>query len=309
VLFLINFWDTIDDEGQRAVLLQRARGALASFPTPFSDPTATAGLPHVRTISALEAARAQRRHKPAPEDSGIPALRARLRELLGPGSRALLLRARVGRALRYCALLRVAVSRAGAAARAEAEGRGTIGGHREEAMTAALRAVDGLGGAVEGAISRPLGRLHDAETPELRALPSPEQERARAAAMRVALGEVSQAAAQALDLVLAQTRAAYLSRGLPPPSPLAATIDAPLPLPPMEEPREPLAAHCERAARGARAELETRIKAARASLSAEIRAAGPAGEPLPGAAERAAALRLLEEDVLRLEGILGGFLT
>ncbi|HVA92335.1 MAG TPA: dynamin family protein [Chloroflexota bacterium] len=317
VLFLINFWDAIDDEGQRSVLLRRARTMLASFPTPFAGPAAVEGLPHVLTISALSAARAQRQRQPAPEDSGIPALRARLRELLGPGSQALLLRARAGRALRYCALLRAAVSRAAAAAQAEVEGRGAQEGNRQqaEAMAVALRVVEGLPGAIEGAITRPLANLSEGRGSDTRLLMGHDDQRAQMAALRVAMGEVTRAAAQALDLVLAQTRAAYLARGLPQPAAFSVTVDEPIAAPLMDTTDESPSGHRERAAERARAELLRRAEAARIALIREIRVHGPtpiaatkSGDGGAAALARVATLKLLEDDILRLEGILGGFL-
>ncbi len=310
VLFLINFWDTIDDEEQRSVLLQRARTILGSFPTPFSGLTTETGLPHVLTISALGAARAQRRRQLAPEDSGIPALRARLRELLGPGSRALLLRARTGRALRYAALLRSTISRAAAEAQANAEGRGAQGDYRPqaEAMAAALRVVEGLPGAIEGAISRPLGRLSDPRASDIDSAIGQGDRRVQVAALRVAMGEVTRAAAQALDLVVAQARAAYPARGVPPPE-FSASVDEPVAL--IERADEPSAAYRERVAEATRAELLGRAEGARIALVREIRAHGPtlveAPKPSDGGAAaraRAAALKLLEEDVLRVEQLL-----
>jgi len=313
VLFLINFWDTIDDERQRSVLLQRARTLLGSFPTPFPGPVTETGLPHVLAISALNAARAQRRRQPAPEDSGIPALRSQLRELLGPGSRALLLRARAGRALRYAALLRATISRAVADAQANAEGRGSQGGYRAqaEAMAAALRIVEGLPGAIEGAISRPLASLSDPRASDPGGALGQGDQRAQIAASRVAMGAVTRAAAQALDLVLAQARAAYPARGLPPPV-FSVSVDAPIAV--IERAGEPAAAYRERMAETARVELLARAETARIILAREIRAHGPAPveapKPSDGAAERvrAGALKLLEEDVLRIEQLLSGLI-
>lgn len=309
VLFLINFWDTIDDEGQRSILLQRARTILGSFPTPFSGPVTETGLPHVLTISALSAARAQRRRQPAPEDSGIPDLRSHLRALLGPGSRALLLRARAGRALRYAALLRATISRAAADAQANAGGRGDQGGRhaRAEAMASALRIVEGLPGAIEGAISRPLASLSDPRASDTGSVIEQGDQRAQIAASRVAMGAVTRAAAQALDLVLAQARAAYPARGLPPPV-FSVSVDAPIAV--VERAAESAAAYGERLAESARAELRARAEVARIALVREIRAHGPAPieapRPSDSGAERAraAALKRLEEDVLRIEQLL-----
>jgi hypothetical protein len=258
-------------------------------------------MPHVFTIAALNAARAQRQRWPAPEDSGIPALRSRLRELLGPGSQALLLRARVGRALRYCALLREAISNAAANAQAEREGRtdGRATG-RKGAVEAALRVIEGLESAVEGAISRPLALLSEGTIPMRQ-----DGERARMAAVRVALGEVTRAAGEALDFVLAQVRAAYLTRGIQAPS-FGAHIDAPIDVPASAGSDESMDAYRERAARLARETLAARTKATQAALVAALGPAEPARRPADGAdaRSRVAALHLLEEDVLRLERIL-----
>ncbi len=301
VLFLINFWDTIEDDAQRATLLQRAGAALGSFPTPFHGPEAVPGLPHVFTLSALRASRAQRQHKPAPEDSGIPALRTRLRGLLGPGSEALLLRARVGRSLRYCALLKEAISGEAAIAQAEADGRanGPTGG-RLGAAEAARRVVDGLWDVVEAAIGRPLARLSDAELPD-----AADGERARMAVARVAMGDVTRAAGQAMDFVLAQTRAAYLSRGLPAPS-FDTALDSPISIPPPSDLDESWAAYRERIGRLALTTLAARARAAQATLIAQIGPPTPERRPTDraGAQARAAALCILEEDVLRLERVL-----
>ncbi|MGH2391333.1 MAG: dynamin family protein, partial [Chloroflexota bacterium] len=301
VLFLINFWDTIEDDGQRAALLQRAGAALGSFPTPFHGQEAVPGLPHVFTLSALRASRAQRQHKPAPEDSGVPVLRSHLRELLGPGSEALLLRARIGRSLRYCALLKEAVSGAAAHAQAEAEGRadGQAGG-LSGASEAALRVAKSLGDVVEAAIGRPLARLSDAELPSAQ-----DSERARMTVVRVAMGDVTRAAGQAMDLVLAQARAAYLSRGIQAPA-FDAAIDSPISIPPPAGLDESWAAYRERVARLALTTLVARAQAAQVTLAAEI--GTPAQERHPaartGSQAQAAALRMLEEDVLRLERVL-----
>jgi hypothetical protein len=300
VLFLINFWDTIEDDAQKAVLLQRATAGLASFPTPFHGSETGTGMPHVFTLAALSAARAQRQRRPAPEDSGIPALRGRLRELLGPGSQALLLRARVGRALRYCALLREAISSAAAKVQAEAEGRTDGQAGRKGAAEAALRAIEGLESAVEGAISRPLALLSEGHMPIQQ-----DTERGRVAAMRIALGQVTRAAGAAMDFVLAQVRAAYLTRGIQAPS-FDAAIDGPIDPPVPGGPDESFFAYRERAAGQARETLVARTKAARVSLAAALEPAEPTQRPTDGteARSRVAALHLLEEDVLRLERIL-----
>lgn len=301
VLFLINFWDTIEDDTQKSVLLQRATAALGSFPTPFHGVEASTGMPHVFTVAALRASRAQRRHQPAPEDSGIPALRGRLRELLGPGSQSLLLRARIGRALRYCVLLREAVSKAAANLQAEGEGRadGRAAG-KKGAAEAATRLIEGLGNAVEGAIRRPLALLRDGDMAIRQ-----DVERARMAAVRVALGEVTRAAGEAMDFVLAQVRAAYLMRGVPAPF-FDAHIDAPIDVPIPAGPDESIFAYRERAAGQARETLAARTKAAQSSLTAALGTAEPTRRPADEGEARArvAALHLLEEDVLRLERIL-----
>jgi hypothetical protein len=301
VLFLINFWDTIEDDGQKAVLLQRATAGLGSFPTPFAGSETGTGMPHVFTLAALSAVRAQRQRRPAPEDSGIPVLRGRLRELLGPGSQALLLRARAGRALRYCVLLREAISSTAANVQAKAEGRpdGKAPGRKGD-VEAALRVIEGLESAVEGAVSRPLALLSDGDM-----LIQQDTERGRVAAVRVALGDVTRAAGAAMDFVLAQVRAIYLTRGVQAPS-FDASIDAPIDPPIPGGPDESIFAYRERAADQARTILTARTKAAQVALAAALGKSEPTRRPTDGAEARSRveALHLLEEDILRLERIL-----
>lgn len=327
VLFLVNFWDTIDDETQRATLRQRVETQLTPFPTPFTGSSAAevGSLPHVYYISALQAARAQRQHRATPEASGITGLRARLRDLLGPGSQALLLRARLGRALRYTHLLREAVSRA-AAATSETTERRTArqsADRYEEALAAALRTLDGLAGAVDGATARPLMKLRQAGTPGLHGLlttgdplSSPESRRAFGAELRAATAEVALAAQQAVDLIVAQVRAAFLARGLPAPV-LETHLETPATFAPTWEASEHPIVHCEQAADSIEAETRKRIGGLHATLAAELRAhaAVTASPPPPSPAadsaevrQRRAALHMLEEDLIRLEKLLAPLL-
>ncbi len=318
VLFLVNFWDTIDDEAERDVLRQRVATLLGDFPTPFTAADAAA-LPHVAYISALQAARAQRQRKPAPEESGVPQLRAQLRDLLGLQSTALLLRARSGRALRYLRLLRRAVSQAGAVA---VTGTESEGGQRQEALTAALRALDGLQGAVAGAMARPLSSLGTFDSPALahlagllggrEASPSELQDLRRIllVELRQAAATCAGAAQQAVDLVLAQARAAFTARSLAAPE-LSAHLDPPVLAVPPDADIAALRTALSGAAGIIEAAISERAGTLLVGLSAALReAAGPAAPPPDAVATeaRVQALRALEDDILRLERLLQGVL-
>jgi hypothetical protein len=337
VLFLVNFWESIDDEGQRLVLRQRAETLLRDFPTPFarsalaSSLTTDAPMP-ILYVSALQAARAQRQRKPAPEESGIPALRTLLRDLLGPQSSALLLRSRTGRALRYLALLRRSVSQAGAGAALEAAGEQQ--GDRqtsayEAAMAAALKLLDGLPGAVQGATLPALRSLREADTEGLRKLGarigahgptpdwSPELRRMLAAELRSAAAAAAHAAQQALDLVLAQARAAFLARGLSAPQ-LDGQIAPPDLAIPDRATLPELHTMLSDAADAALAALSAQADRHRALLATGLRqtvaaATGPTDSAAPdpavdarrvSARRRAETLRSLEGDLARLEKLL-----
>jgi hypothetical protein len=332
VLFLVNFWDTVDDEAQRQVLRQRAEALLRDFPSPFGAPAGPGSDPrpttHIFYISALQAARAQRQRTPAPEESGVPALRAELRDLLGPQSSALLLRARIGRALRYLQLLRHAVSRSGAEAALEAEGgraqRREAG--YDAALAAALRTLAGLPGAVEGAAAPALRALGEGTTEGLRRLATPsgsasggapELQRLLALELRAAAAACGQAAQQAVDLVLAQARAAFLARGLPAPQ-IDARIAAPDLAGSARTAPGDLTALLSDLAETTRTALVAEAERLRGGIEGDLRrvvdtAAGASGSatPDPSAAghraearRRAAMLRALEGDLLRLEGLL-----
>jgi hypothetical protein len=331
VLFLVNFWDTIEDEAQRQILRQRAEALLRDFPSPFgaagagSDPRP---MPHIFYISALQAARAQRQRKPAPEESGIPALRAELRDLLGPQSSALLLRARIARALRYLQLLRHAVSRAGAEAALQAEGGRAQRreGDYEAALAAALRPLAGMPGAVEGAAAPALRALREGTTEGLRRLAAPsgaapgappDLQRLLALELRVAAAACGQAAQQAVDLVLAQARAAFLTRGLPAPQ-IDGRVTPPELVSPGAMPPSGLATLLGSVADAAGAALAAEADRLRAALERDLRqavaaATGTAEQPASDtsgdtrrvvARQRAASLHALEDDLARLEQLL-----
>lgn len=325
VLFLVNFWDSIDDEAQRQVLRQRAETLLRDFPAPFprADPGAA---PHILYISALQAARAQRQRKPAPEDSGIPALRGMLRDLLGPQSSVLLLRARTGRALRYLTLLRRAVSQAGAEAALEAAGHEAPrrqDANTDAALAAALGALAGLPGAVQGAIGPSLRTLAQGDTEGLRRVAvlaraasggDPDLQRLLGVELRAAAAACAHAAQQAVDLVLAQVRAAFLGRGLTPPE-IGAHIARPDSAAAPEIAPAALADVLDDRAEALRATLVSEADRLRAALERDLRqAAAPKAAPVRDdetaaarrseARRRAAGLRALEEDLMRLERAL-----
>jgi hypothetical protein len=243
ILFLVNFWDTIDDDQQRAVLRNRVEAILNDFPSPFRRRLDDSGLAapdsslsDVYYISALQAVRAQRQRQGAPEASVVPRLRARLRHVLGPESSALLLRSRVGRALRYERLLRQAVSKAAAElvkAPTTSPSSQSRAGSGDEAAAAATRAVDGLPGAIAGATARLDNALEHGASPrmqqlelqlsrasatEQRDVADIELRRNVAAELRALAAEHTHAAQDAVDLIVAQARAAYLARGLTPPA-------------------------------------------------------------------------------------------
>jgi hypothetical protein len=340
VLFLVNFWDSIDDEAQRQSLLARAAALLGDFPSPFrrqgyepSQPIDNSGF--VLFVSALQAARQQRQHKQAPEESGIPQLRAVLRGLLGPGSDALLLRSRSGRALRYARLLREAISRASAAEIAAQPGAADAERARtaDEAVVAALRVIDGMAGAVSGATARQLAGFDAATSAELarateilrRAAAtgdgsaSLDTRRMVASDLRSLAAQVANSAQVAVDLLLAQARAAYLGRKLEAPV-LEASIE-PLPITmPTETDARVLLAQIEQLPGILRADLDEKAQRISAAIVTAIRAsaqraaAARASESnrhtsSPSSAERLAALRALEDDVLRIERLLQAMLV
>ncbi len=326
-LFLINFWDTIVEEGERENLRTRARAILADFPSPFRGADEGA-----RTdtfyVSALQAARAQRQRKAAPDESGIPLLRARLRELLGPEAESMLLRARAGRARRFVRILRDAVSRA-VAERGAAERRSAPAGKLAEAVAAAKRSAAGLPDAAVGATARlqagleqgtvgGLGALTERLEAQRIAAPSQGDEQLRRsllAALRAVAADYTRAAQEALDLVAARARAAFMERGLEPPSfdlhvnPLSFAVPA------GAESAE-LLALARSAPRELRADLEWQTAAIAEELARicdERSGAAHADEAeatsvAEEAATRIAALRQLEDDLVRLDRLLAAML-
>ena len=327
LLFLVNFWDTIEAEEQRAVLRQRVATVLRDVPALFDDlPT-----PPVFYISALQAARAQRQRKPAPEESGVPAVRAALRELLGPHSTALLLRARAGRATRYLGLLRAAVSAAAAAASEGATGATSRQGDAHQATIAARAILDELQPAVARAVSPETAALRHQEsdpfhriralllqataTPEgaARDVVLAEGRRLLGAELRAATARSAAPAQQAVDLLCARMRAAFLARQVPAPE-LGAHLDAgPWALP---EELDPVALQELLEGAAVRTDEMWRVAAGAAFtvLDSALREFDPGAPPTPtgppaGRDHRHAALQRLEEDLARLDRILKGCLN
>ncbi len=337
VLFLVNFWDSIEGAAQREILQARAASILGDFPSPFRrDGAETSGgitaSPYVFFVSALQASRHQRQHKNAPAESGIPRLRAVLRGLLGPGSDALLLRSRAGRALRYAMLLRQAVSKTAASLNARPDaGQASRAHAADEAVAAALRAIEGLPGAVSGATARQLAGFEAATRPELRRAidalrraaatgdgsAAPDIRRMIASDMRSLAAHVARSAQEAVDLTLAQTRAAYLARELPSPV-LDARIES-LPITmPSETSARALLSLIDDLPGVMRADLDEKARRAGAAIAATIRdGAERAGRQKPAdvdasgraGRERLDALRVIEDDLLRLELFLQEILT
>ena len=327
LLFLVNFWDTIEAEEQRAILRQRVATTLRDVPALFGDlPT-----PPVFYISALQAARAQRQRKPAPEESGVPAVRAALRELLGPHSTALLLRARAGRATRYLALLRAAVSGA-TAADGSGSGAGTGGGQgaAHQATIAARAILDELQPAVAHAVSPETAALRRQESDPfhrirallLQAAATPEgaardavlaeARRLLGAELRAATARSTGPAQQAVDLLCARMRAAFLARQVPAPE-VSALLDAgPWALPGDSDPLA-LQETLEGAAARAEEMWQAAAGAAFTVLDSALPKVDPGALPTPtgppaGRDHRRAALQRLEEDLARLDRILQGCL-
>ncbi|MDB5077829.1 MAG: hypothetical protein JWO42_4008 [Chloroflexi bacterium] len=332
VLFLVNFWDTIDNDQWRDTLQSRADAVLKGFPTPFkASGAADTGnvLPHVFYVSALQAARAQRRRQATPEESGIPQLRATLRELLGPESSALLLRSRVGRALRYTGMLRRAISKAAAEDAIADTSRGQVAAIPQlEAANGAIRILEGLPGAISGATSPRLAALEGGPAPRLNGIVAeleraaersggtvaPDLRRTASAELRTIATELAETAQQAVDLLIAQARATFLGKGIAPPSLEAMVVPLTFPIP-----AEATAGELRTLLLGAAdllrtdlAEKGTRLSVA---LTDGMRAQGRRiahEEPRPtrpeqdgeAARRRLASLRQLEDDLLRIERLL-----
>ncbi len=338
VLFLVNFWDNVLDEHERENLRTRARAILADFPSPFRRTTGAAEsgeqLGDVFYVSALQAARAQRQRKSAPDESGIPLLRARLRELVGPESHAMLLRARAGRARRFVRILRNVVSRSTAERSARAHGAArpaTTGEQAGVAAVAAKRVAAGLPDAMLGATARLQAGLEQGTVGSLDRLTErlamaratehairidDELRRALLAEFRTVAADYARAAQAALDLVVARARAAFLQHGLTPPAFDVHLAPMSLSLPPDAEPDLLLAT-----ARGASRLLREDLERQSASLTADLlrmcdehprTAQASAGnldteQPSRSGADalaHTAGLRLLEEDLLRLDDLL-----
>ena len=325
LLFLVNFWDTIEAEEQRAILRQRVATVLRDVPALFGDlPT-----PPVFYISALQAARAQRQRKPASEESGVPAVRAALRELLGPHSTALLLRARAGRAMRYLGLLRAAVS--GASASEGTTGATSRQGDAHRAAIAARTILNELQPAVARAVAPEISVLrrqesdlfHRAHALLLQATATPEgtardavlveARRLLGAELRATVGRSTAPAQQAVDLLCARMRAAFLTRQVPAPE-LSAHLDAgPWALP---EELDPVALQELLEGAAVRTDEMWRVAASAAFtvLDSALREFDPGAPPTPtgppaGRDHRHAALQRLEEDLARLDRILKGCLN
>lgn len=317
VLFLVNFWDTIDDEGQRATLQQRAESLLGSLPSALGGDGGSDSSTPIFYISALQASRAQRQRKPVPEESGILALRGLLRDQLGPGAPSLLIRSRAGRALRYLDLLQISISRAAAASVAgSTPAQDQSGRVLDEACAAAVRTLESLDGAIHGATAATVLRLRSASSLQIAgaadalatrgAGAQDDARRILAAELRWAAGAHAQAMQQAADLIAAQMRAAFLSRGIAAP-PLDAAVTAFTPnLGPVES-RSALYRALEEQADA----LEAAGMAMAVRIHAAFLAALPIGDtssrstvsssPRAAAAPRTVALRALEDDVARLK--------
>jgi dynamin family protein len=332
VLFLVNFWDTIEDPAQQEVLRQRVEAILARFPGALQVPPlseqgeGSAGrqpLP-VCYLSALQAVRAQRQRKPAPEASGIPRLRAVLRDYLGPQSSALLLRARLGRGLRYLDALQPVVARAAASiVGPEPAQHETQQEARAAATLAARRQIEALPAVAQAAMSPVLAALRDRRDPALQRVAAlleraaaeggqgravQEARQALGVALRTAVAQASDAVQQAVDLLVAQTRVAYMSRGLPAPA-----LDAQIPPLPLALPERASAALLAAILEGAADHIETTLGAAADRLQIDLLAGLPepgpvSSRPQPtadaGISVRRAALRSLEEDLVRLRVLL-----
>ena len=335
VLFLVNFWDTIEDERERENLRVRAHTILADFPSPFRRLTA-AGSAEQRAdvfyVSALQAARAQRQRKATPDESGIPLLRARLRELFGPESQAMLLRARAGRARRFVRILRQAVSRTTAERSAGAARPAASRDNAKEAAAAATRVAAGLHDAMFGATARlqvslEQGTVARLEPVEARLVAAQQAgsssendgdlRRALHSGLRAVAADYARAAQDALDLIVARARAAFLERGLPPPAFDMHVAPAGFALPGEAEP-----AILIQILRNAPRELRDDLNRQASALSSEITricndclhtdraAAGDADIENASRSDQNAAggiaeLRQLEEDLLRVDHMLG----
>lgn|GEM_PF-1970605 len=335
VLFLVNFWDSIDDESQRAVLQNRAETVLRAFPSSFRN-SSDASLQDVFYVSALQAVRAQRLHKAAPGESGIPQLRARLRLLLGPESQALLLRARVGRALRFAQILRHAVSKTSAALSTGSPVDSPSGASRttgnEQAIAAAIRMVDGLRGAVEGATARLRVALEEGSAPRLQVLQAmldqssedgsgaaasgPEMKRAVTAEVRGIAADMVRVAQDGVDLIVAEARAEFMTRGLPAPL-LDARIEPFAVSVPAEVSLDDLRSLVRNLPQRLREDVDQQSLDVAARLVDMIRGLGrsatpptaprperSAGAPDADGLRKLAALRGVEDDLIRLEGFL-----
>jgi hypothetical protein len=334
VLFFVNFWDSVTDESQRGILRRRATTILRDFPSPFRGmPAAGAGevggepdgLQDLFFVSALQAARAQRQRKPAPDESGIPQLRARLRRLLGPESAELLLRARTGRALRFVQLLRQAVSKslaAGAASSAPDASRTRSGSAaKDEAIESAVRVARTMPGAVAGATARLITSLDMGTSNDMTQLShlldttmdeaTTELRRSVSARLRSIAAEYAATAQDGVDLVLAQARAEFLRRGRTPP-PLDQRFEALAFVLPAEAGVAAFRALVQAVPALLRQDLDDKGKRLEAGLMAAIRGQGQAGtadaatprETAHDAGDRTVALRELEDDLLRVEKLI-----
>jgi hypothetical protein len=243
----------------------------------------------------------------------------------------MLLRARVGRARRFIRILRDLVSRSAAersVGQASAAPTGRAPGRTREAVEAAKRLAAGLPDAMLGATARlqvgleqgtvgglePLAERLASQQPGGLSRSDDELKRALLAALRVVAADYAQTAQAAVDLTVARARATFLERGLQPPffdvhvRPLSFTL-------PSGAERDELL----ELARGAPRLLRDDLARQAGSLAAEVtrvcdelvhtgrESAFAAEDRQPSRAdlEAAAALRLLEDDLVRLDHLLG----
>jgi hypothetical protein len=126
--------------------------------------------------------------------------------------------------------------------------------------------------------------------------------------LRAAAAACAQAAQQAVDLIMAQIRAAYLTRGLPAPA-LEARIPVP-DAPPSPADPAAMSAFLEATAEAMRANLGAQAEKVCAALRGELRTFGTpaasreATSAIAEARERLQGLRALEDDIARLDALL-----
>jgi hypothetical protein len=191
-----------------------------------------------------------------------------------------------------------------------------------EAVMAATRLIDGLPGAVEGAAMPVLAPLRSDGAPGMQRVAAliaraaaggdyhalQAARRALAAELRLAAGGCAQAAQQAVDLILAQARAAFLTRGLPAPL-LEGHLDLAAPVVSEAASDADLQALLDGAADFLQQACRAGAERVQTSLAPQLQAALPLIEkvapraPSEASRRRTAGLRALEEDLLRLRQI------